>query len=147
MDLVRSIAARLRPWRRHGSSEPPHLALGRRGEDAAACYLRQHGFKILRRNFRARRGGEIDLVCRDTTASALVFVEVKSRSSEAFGRPLAAVDKKKRRLLIRAAMEWLRMLDMPDITFRFDVVEVIDGTPPEVRHIENAFGLTHPFHY
>jgi putative endonuclease len=90
-------------------------------------------------------GGEIDIVCRDR--EVLVFVEVKTRSSEAFGRPSAAVDQKKRRLLLRAAMSWLRMLDMPDVAFRFDILEVLDGSPPEIRHIENAFTLPSPFHY
>jgi putative endonuclease len=145
MGLARFIAGHLPPWRT--KPEPRHLVVGREGENAAARHLRGLGFKILRRNFRARRGGEIDLVCRDPSAKALVFVEVKSRTSEDFGRPLVAVDKKKRRLLIRAAMEWLRMLDMPDITFRFDVVEVVGGDQEEVRHIENAFGLSRPFHY
>jgi putative endonuclease len=99
--------------------------------------------KILRRNFRARTGGEIDIVCRD--GDVLVFVEVKSRASDAYGSPASAVDRKKRRLIKRAAMAWLRMLEMPGIAFRFDIVEVVgDGGP---RHIEGAFTLPPPFHY
>lgn len=96
---------------------------------------------------RLAKGGEIDLVCRDRAANALVFVEVKTRSAEDFGRPLDAVDRKKRRRIVSGAMAWLRMLDSPDITFRFDVVEVMAGTPPEIRVIENAFGLPANHYY
>lgn len=77
----------------------------------------------------------------------LVFVEVKTRSSEKFGRPAEAVDRRKRRLIVRAAMHWLRLLDHPDVAFRFDIVEVIDGPELEIRHITNAFNLPTPFHY
>ncbi len=147
MVRVPFIDALFRRLPKPSSSEPDHLALGRRGEDLAAAHLRQNGFKILRRNFRAPRGGEVDIVCRDLRHNELVFVEVKTRTTEDFGRPLDAVDQKKRRLLIRGAMTWLRLLDMPDITFRFDVVEVIDSTPPEIRRMENAFQLPDSYSY
>lgn len=132
---------------RKKEEEAPHLALGRRGEDLAAQFLRKNGHKVLRRNFRAPHGGEVDLVCRDKRHSELVFVEVKTRSSEEFGRPIDAVDAKKRRLILRGAMTWLKMLDMPDITFRFDVVEVVMLEEPEIRHIENAFQLPADYSY
>ncbi|MFA7342692.1 MAG: YraN family protein [Terrimicrobiaceae bacterium] len=131
--------------RRPDSSEAPHLRLGREGEGIAARHLRACGYKILRKNFRAPRGGEVDLVCRH--GRELVFVEVKTRSSEEFGRPSDAVGQKKRRLIIRGAMKWLRMLDMPDVTFRFDVVEVLTAPPGEVRIIENAFQLPDDYSY
>lgn len=142
MALVRSIAGHFRQWLSGRSSEAPHILLGRRGEERATSFLKSVGFKILRRNFRAPTGGEIDIVCRD--GEILVFVEVKTRSSEDFGRPISAVDRKKRRLIIRAAMAWLRMLDMPDTGFRFDVIEIVGD---EIRHIENAFNLPRPYHY
>jgi len=145
MAPVRFIAEAFRRLRNPNSSEAPHLRLGRRGEDRAARHLRRSGYKILRRNFRAPRGGEVDLICRH--GKELVFVEVKTRSREDFGRPFDAVDKKKRRLITRGAMQWLRMLDMPDITFRFDVVEVISPPSGEVRIIENAFQLPDDFSY
>ena len=143
------IAAVLPLWRSFRSrwSEPqaPHLALGRQGERHAARHLQRQGYKLLFRNFRAGKAGEIDLVCRH--GEVLVFVEVKTRSDEIFGRPVAAVDRKKRRRIARGAMAWLRMLDMPDLTFRFDVVEVVVGNPPEVRVIENAFTLPSNYYY
>jgi len=119
--------------------------LGREGEKLAARHLRRNGYKILYRNFRGHGAGEIDIVCRH--GETLVFVEVKTRGSEDFGPPFDAVDKKKRRRIVRGAMAWLRMLDMPDITFRFDVVEVIAGNPPEIRIIENAFSLPSNYYY
>lgn len=101
---------------------------------------------MLYRNFRRGRGGEIDLVCRH--GEVLVFVEVKTRSAETFGRPAAAVDRRKRRRLVQGAMAWLRLLNLPDVTFRFDIVEVIAADdPPEIRVIENAFSLPSRYYY
>ncbi|MFZ4774829.1 MAG: YraN family protein [Terrimicrobiaceae bacterium] len=131
--------------RKPSSSEAPHIRLGRQGEAIAARHLRGRGYKILRKNFRAPKGGEVDIVCRH--GRELVFVEVKTRSTEEFGRPFDAVNQKKRRLIIRGAMKWLRLLEMPDITFRFDVVEVLTGPAGEVRIIENAFQLPDDYAY
>ena len=146
LDRFKEIANRLRKIVLP-APKPPHLVMGRLGERLAANYLRNNGHRILYRNFRAPHGGEIDLVCRDKRYNELVFVEVKTRSSEDFGRPLAAVDRKKRRLILRGAMAWLKMLDMPDVVFRFDVIEVIMSDPKEVRHIENAFQLPDNYSY
>jgi putative endonuclease len=125
--------------------EAPHLALGRRGEKLAARHLGRLGYKVLYRNFRHRDHGEIDLVCRH--GEVLVFVEVKTRSREDFGRPIDAIDFKKQRRIRSGAMAWLRMLDMPDLAFRFDVVEVLVGRPPEIRVIENAFHMPSGYYY
>jgi putative endonuclease len=141
MDLVRSIAEVSRRLRKRNSGEPEHIKLGRQGEVIAAKFLRRHGHRILFKNFRAPEGGEVDIVTRDKKHSELVFVEVKTRSTEDFGAPSEAVDRKKRRLILRGAMKWLRMLDFPEITYRFDIVEVVMGPPLEVRHIENAFEI------
>jgi putative endonuclease len=99
------------------------------------------------RNFRGRSGGEIDVVCRDN--DTLVFVEVKTRAREDFGRPFVAVDREKRKRISRGALAWLRMLDNPDILFRFDVVEVIiagEGKT-QLELIKNAFPLSKPYLY
>ncbi len=122
-----------------------HLELGAWGECVAAKELKRRGFKILYRNYRGPYGGEIDLVCRDR--ETLVFVEVKTRSSEEHSRPFDAVDRKKRKLIQRGALAWLRLLGRPDLTFRFDVVEVIASKPPEVRLIEQAFQMPTWFRY
>ncbi len=119
----------------------PHLRLGRKGEAAAERFLKKESFKILYRNFRARRGGEIDLVCRDRKEQVLVFVEVKTRRSESFGPPRSAVTWRKRSRIIRAAKEWLRLLDLPEIPFRFDIVEVVTDPNPQIRLIRGAFQM------
>ena len=86
-------------------------------------------------------------MCRDN--DTLVFIEVKTRTREDFGRPLEAVDRAKKKRISRGALAWLRMLDNPDILFRFDVVEVIvvDGAKPRVELIKNAFPLSKPYLY
>src|SRR5213079_3693130 len=126
--LARSIADlsnRLRNhfWLSRASSRPQHLRRGARGEKLACRFLRRSGYKILYRNFRGRSGGEIDLVCRDQ--DTLVFVEVKTRTREDFGRPFDAVNRDKQKRIARGGLAWLRLLDNPDILFRFDVVEVM----------------------
>lgn len=126
-----------------GSGEDPrHIALGEAGEDLATHFLRAERMKILHRNFRAPNGGEVDIVCRDK--DVLVFAEVKTRSSERFGRPMDAVDEEKQRLIARGGIGWLRLLGFPDdILIRFDVIEVIakEGQVPVIRRIGDAFQL------
>ena len=102
---------------------------------------------MLYRNFRGRTGGEIDIVCRDR--DTLVFVEVKTRAREDFGRPIAAVDRHKQKRIARGGLAWLRMLDDPDILFRFDVVEVLflEKEKPRMEIIKNAFQLPAPYIY
>ncbi len=150
--LARSIADLSSRWRNRFSlskvwSRPQHLRRGARGEKLASRHLRRNGYKILFRNFRGRTGGEIDLVCRDH--DTLVFVEVKTRTREDFGRPIAAVDRRKQKRIARGGLAWLRMLDNPDILFRFDVVEVLllEKAKPRIEIIKNAFQLPAPYIY
>jgi len=126
---------------------PDHLRRGARGEKLASRFLRKKGYKILYRNFRDRRGGEIDIVCRD--GDTLVFVEVKTRRGEEFGRPIEAVDRQKQLRVSKGGLAWLRLLDNPDIAFRFDVVEVLlpDEGDPHFELIQNAFELSQPYIY
>jgi len=116
--------------------------VGKLGERLAARYLsKEAGMKILYRNFRAPKGGEVDLICRDS--DTLVFAEVKTRTSLRYGRPAEAVNKKKQMLIVRGALEWLRQLDHPDLLFRFDIVEIVltDKQVPDINLIQNAFNL------
>jgi putative endonuclease len=101
----------------------------------------------LYRNFRARRGGEVDVICRDN--DTLVFVEVKTRTGEDFGRPFEAVNVAKQKLISRGALAWLQLLDNPDILFRFDVVEIIlaEDAPPRIEVLRDAFKLPSPYIY
>jgi len=113
----------------------------------ASVFLRRQGYKILYRNFRARHGGEVDIICRDK--DTLVFVEVKTRRSEQFGRPAEAVNIAKRKLISRGALAWLQLLDNPDIRARFDVVEIIlaENEQPRFELIRDAFTLSAPYIY
>ena len=156
MARVPSIAALLSRWRnvfsffqRSSPEASPHLELGRRGEDLAAKYLRRQGFKVLRRNFRTPRGGEVDIVCRDKKEKTLVFIEVKTRSSARFGDPSNAVTPAKQYRISRGALAWLRMLgNPPDILFRFDIVEVlVEESGVSISLIRNAFQLSEPYIY
>ncbi|MBX9742393.1 MAG: YraN family protein [Chthoniobacterales bacterium] len=145
MDLACIIAAVLPLSTKPPSPSKGPLVLGLWGERVAANYLRRSGCKILYRNYRAVQGGEVDLVCRDQ--ETLIFVEVKTRRSEHYSRPLDAVDKKKRKLIQRGALSWLRLLKNPELTFRFDVIEVIASEPLETRWIKNVFQLPEPLRY
>jgi putative endonuclease len=126
---------------------PEHLRRGARGENLAGHFLRSRGYKILYRNFRDRTGSEIDIVCRD--GDTLVFVEVKTRGSEEFGRPVEAIDRQKQLRVSKGGLAWLRMLDNPDIVFRFDVVEVLlpNEGDPRLELIQDAFELSQPYIY
>jgi len=126
--------------------DPEHLRRGRLGERAARNHLRRAGLKFLAANFRSSRG-EIDLVFRDD--DCLVFVEVKTRSSEAWTRPAAAVNSKKRQLLSQTALDYLKLIKRPAVKIRFDIVEVLlhDDHIKEVRHLPNTFALSPPYRY
>ena len=89
----------------------------------------------------------MDIVCRDRRSNELVFIEVKTRRTRDYGAPSHAVDDEKRRLIARGAMAWLRLLEWPDIRYRFDIVEVIaaEGRPVEITVVENAFSLPEPY--
>ena len=144
MDLLRFIARRYspllnRPWTKPGQPQPDKDAVGRRGEDVAAHWLYAHGGKVLFRNYRAPKGGEVDIVCRE--GPVLAFVEVKTRTSTAFGRPAQAVTVDKQALIVRGATAYLRLLRSREIPWRLDVVEVllIPGRKPEVNWIRSAF--------
>lgn len=134
-------------------SEPESARLGKEGERRAARFLRQTGYKILYRNFRPANGGEVDLVCRVRGAREVVFVEVKTRSSETYGAPAEAVDWEKQRRIVQAACEWYALLKQQEerdarhtqeehsqVSVRFDVVEVLHSDGQwKIRHWADAF--------
>ncbi|HET9411203.1 MAG TPA: YraN family protein [Candidatus Dormibacteraeota bacterium] len=103
-----------------------HLALGRAGEQAAAELLKRRGYEVVGAGFAARRG-ELDLVCRH--GGELVVVEVKTRTSDAFGTPAEAVGARKRRALMSAAAEYRALAGWRG-PIRFAVV-ALTGNPDE----------------
>jgi putative endonuclease len=129
-----------------GKEMPEHLRRGELGERAAKKYLQKSGLKFLTANFRSERG-EIDLIFRD--GDCLAFVEVKTRSSEDWSRPAAAVNAERRRRLSQCALDYLRKLKNPPVKIRFDIVEVLlaDGEVREIRHLPNTFQMSKPYRY
>ena len=111
-------------------------AFGSDGESAACAYLQGRGWRILARNVR-RGPGEIDVIARRGLLTA--FVEVKRRSSEAFGAPAEAVNPQKQRRIAQAAAIWAQENGVSDSALRFDVIEILPGN---IRHIEGAFDAT-----
>ncbi len=114
--------------------------MGDYGEKVAVDWLRANNCKILARNFKGRKGGEVDIVA--SKDGQLLFTEVKTRQKDSLMRGLSAVNRKKQALIQRGANEWLRRLGTREVPWRFDVieVEVSEGEKPVVRRIENVFG-------
>lgn len=103
------------------------------GESIATKYLKDKKYKILECNYK-NFIGEIDIIAKDR--DYLVFVEVKARSTSAFGRPSEAVDWRKQNKLRMVANVYLKEKHLFDTPCRFDVVEVLGR---EINHIINAF--------
>jgi putative endonuclease len=109
------------------------LATGGYGEAAAARYLVEHGMVVLDRNWRCT-AGEVDLVLRD--GSALVFCEVKTRATVAFGSPLESVTPAKVARLRRLAARWMREHGVHVEHVRLDLVGVLlTGREPRIEHV------------
>lgn len=122
--------------------EASHLQAGKWGERQAVRFLKNHHFKIRGERVRVGKHDEIDIVAEHDRV--LVFVEVKTRKNEQFGRPFSAVNKDKRKRLSRAAVCYLKKMKLKPEYIRFDVIEIIGesgAAAPEIRHIENAFRL------
>ena len=113
-------------------------ALGNRGEVIAARHLRKHGYRVLITNFSAA-GGEIDIIARK--GDLLVFVEVKTRRSDAVRQPHQQVNYRKQQAMTRAARAYLSHYKGLQPPCRFDVVSIVwpESGRPEIEHIENAF--------
>lgn len=149
MGLVAIIVGRFSrylnsPYRSNSGPSGARKWMGDYGEKVAADWLRANNCKILARNFKGRKGGEVDIVASD--GEQLLFTEVKTRQKDAMLRGLAAVNRKKQALIQRGANEWLRRLGTREVPWRFDVieVEVSEGEIPVVRRIENVFGNARP---
>ena len=117
---------------RHSPQKFYKKILGAAGETRAAKFLKKQGCRILERNYRTPFG-EVDIVARD--GADIVFAEVKTRTTDAFDVPAAAVDARKQRRYIDAARYFLSALG-EECNLRFDVLEV---TPDGVEWLKNAF--------
>jgi len=114
-------------------------ALGRKGEVAARTYLERRGVRILVTNYTCA-AGEIDLIGQER--EALLFIEVKTRTSEAFGPPHLAVHQRKQQQIVRAAQWFLAERRLPEIACRFDVLGVTfpnEREAPRIHWVRDAF--------
>ena len=107
--------------------------LGRAGEIKAADFLKKEGYKILKTNYKTYLG-EIDIIAKD--GEYVVFIEVKTRSSEDFGAPSEAVNSRKIDKYYKVASEYLQSQGKIDSPCRFDVIEIENG---QINHIIDAF--------
>jgi putative endonuclease len=130
------MLATLRTWWARRSRPK---SLGERGEQAAVRYLKRKGYHIVGRQIDLGVG-ELDIVAVD--GRTVVFVEVKTRSSDAAGTPAEAVDELRQRRMTRAALAYLKSHGLLNHAARFDIVAVVwsqDARVPSIEHIQNAF--------
>ena len=107
--------------------------LGTTGEEIATNYLKKSGYKILARNY-SNQIGEIDIIAKEK--GTIVFVEIKARSSLAFGFPREAVGSVKQERIRKIATSYLKETKNIGLPCRFDVVEILGE---KLTHIKNAF--------
>ncbi|HXE91747.1 MAG TPA: YraN family protein [Terriglobales bacterium] len=138
---VRTLDGVARLVLRPPSGEAAHMATGRRGEEEAYFYLRQHGYVMVAQNFRSpRRKGEIDLIGWD--GDVLCFIEVKTRSTRAVAPAEAAVDVEKQQELIAMAHEYLRRVEgQPGCRFDIASIYLEEGRPVDITLFKNAFPM------
>lgn len=138
-----------RPWKARRCSIPEEAPLfpnvtragkGKAGEAIAAEHLVKNRFRIIERNYRCFLG-EIDIIAEE--GRTIVFVEVKSKTADTYGRPEEAVDARKQVKLSRVALSWLRDKASLERPARFDVISVSFGpqNAVEIIHYRNAFDL------
>jgi putative endonuclease len=112
-----------------------HIHTGHYGERTAAEYLLKQGYILLHKNYRYRRS-EVDIIARK--GQTLVFVEVKTRSTDLYGFPEEAVNYKKEKMLLRAADHYIHTTQW-QFEIRFDIISITLATPIIIHHIEDAF--------
>ena len=103
---------------------------GKFGESVAASYLEKQGYQVIERNFRCRLG-EVDIICKKN--NQIVFVEVKTRTSDQYGAPSEAVTKDKVGKIRKVAALYMMSEKITNYQVKFDVMEIL------LNHIENAF--------
>jgi putative endonuclease len=111
--------------------------IGKRGEEIAARFLKANGYEILERNYTYEHG-EIDIIAQK--GNTLVFVEVKYRHNLEYGRPEAAISKKKIRMVKKTAEAYLMEKNLPEGECRIDVIAILEleKGKPEIEHYENV---------
>lgn len=117
-----------------------HNQLGKWGEDFAAQYLREHGYEIISRDWRVGHR-DIDIIARTPDNTTVVFVEVKTRTSDVVTKPEDAVDVRKIRNIGYAANAYVKQMNVADL-LRFDMITIVgkpDDDDPLLEHVKDAF--------
>jgi putative endonuclease len=114
--------------------------VGKQGEEIALRFLKKEKFTILAQNYRCKFG-EVDIIARDKN-NVISFIEVKTRTSQMYGTPQEAVNKRKQAQICKVAMEFVQRYKLENCQFRFDVI-AISLLPQDcmVDFIANAFEL------
>jgi putative endonuclease len=118
--------------------------VGQTGENLAAAFLMRRGSRIICANFKVPIGrnlrgasvtGEIDLIALER--DVLCFIEVKTRSSDEFAAPIAAVDLRKQRQIIRTARIYRKIFNVQNIAFRYDAISIVLTDKPKIEYFQN----------
>ena len=116
--------------------------LGKRGEEVALRFLKKRRYRIIEKNYVCKLG-EMDIIAKEK--DTLAFIEVKTRTSTAFGPPQLAVNLSKQRQLSKVALNYLKEKHLEDVKARFDVVAILLGQKgEEIELIRDAFELCWP---
>ena len=112
--------------------------IGNEGEKIAEKFLVDKGYKIIEKNFRFGKEGEIDIIA--TNDDTLIFIEVKTRTNHKFGNPILSITEKKKRLIRFAANGYMLKKKISNKQCRIDVITIdMITNPPDITHFENAF--------
>jgi putative endonuclease len=123
-----------------GRNKKSEVAL--KGEIIASHYLENKGYEILHKNWRYSRLGEIDIIARKE--DAIVFVEVKTRSSLSCGDPLESINVSKQKKIARLAEAYISENAIPDTySFRLDAISILLKVPPEINHLKDAYSTNY----
>lgn len=120
--------------------------LGAFGESLACGYLSECSYRVLERNFSCK-AGEVDIIA--VQGDVVVFIEVKTRSSEKYGLPSEAVSRTKQRKIIKTALYYLQSNRLLDYMCRFDVIEILidEENNHHINLIEDAFQYSGRYGY
>ncbi len=111
--------------------------IGDYGEDMAVRFLKEKGLTLMEQNWRFKRA-EVDIILKDEKRNILVFAEVKTRKSDAFGNPESFITEHKKRMLADAATVYASQINH-EWEVRFDVVSIVLTVPVRLEHFEDAF--------
>lgn len=118
------------------------ISVGKHGENEAVKFLKQKGYRILERNYRLGKLGEIDIIAEDK--AAICFIEVKARRGYSYGQPHEAVNKNKQFKLSYLALSYLKSKKLMQKRARFDIISISNR---EIRLFIDAFHLSEKFSY